>query len=613
MIIRGLLLLVLFLLIASAVVAFYLDLADYVRSPRDLYDEAQRADPSRAAMLYSRMSEKLPALKEYARLWSAQAAMPSPEALRTLHDLASFDPSSPIGYEADIAMARYYASIEAPDTDAEYLAALGLEDTAALRLEFAMFLEQHGDDEGAYTQYRILLGKLPDAFVGMRRTGHDPLVVAKDLNAATYYSDALETLASEDDPNALPLRARALAGLGKFEEAKADYQAWLANNPSDQDAQAGLAGVLVNLGQPDDALALYQKLKSPESQLAAAQLLESRDPGQALSLYLDSPLPVAWWAAASMLEEQRRITETLPVYARLAKADAPFADDAAYRLYVLAQREGDKDAAAKGKALLDALGLDWLRLRADKGKLPLDIAAPLPPAGTDYMERASALESIGRTDLARLELVLAAKSRTAPEIDLAVASALASRGYVLESQAIAEKYIREHHRAPLAFWQLSYPKPFADAVTAAGAEFQVDPLLIWAVMREESRFDPDAASFAGARGLMQITPPTQSFISDQLKLATQPGDVYVPQTSIRMGAWYLHFLTGYFKGDLDLAIAAYNGGAGSVQEWQKDPLVKDRDDLIRWIGFGETREYLEGVSLTYQVYKEIYGSVSSTK
>jgi soluble lytic murein transglycosylase-like protein len=62
---------------------------------------------------------------------------------------------------------------------------------------------------------------------------------------------------------------------------------------------------------------------------------------------------------------------------------------------------------------------------------------------------------------------------------------------------------------------------------------------------------------------------------------------------------------------LDLVIAAYNGGAGSVDSWQADPLVSNRDDLLRWIGFGETREYLERVSSSYLVYQEMYASGSN--
>jgi soluble lytic murein transglycosylase len=153
---------------------------------------------------------------------------------------------------------------------------------------------------------------------------------------------------------------------------------------------------------------------------------------------------------------------------------------------------------------------------------------------------------------------------------------------------------------------LSYPRPFSDTVQAAAAEFDVEPLLMWAVMREESRFDPEALSYAGARGLMQVTPTTQTWIAEQLGESISPGDAFVPEPNIRMGAWYLHFLIDHFEGDLDLALMAYNGGAASVESWQKDPMASDRDDLLRWIGFGETREYLERVSLSYRVYQELY-------
>ena len=74
--------------------------------------------------------------------------------------------------------------------------------------------------------------------------------------------------------------------------------------------------------------------------------------------------------------------------------------------------------------------------------------------------------------------------------------------------------------------------------------------------------------------------------------------------------WFLNFLTDYFEGDLELVIAAYNGGAGSVDSWLADPLVSDRDDLLRWIRFGETREYLARVSLSYRVYQELYADSS---
>jgi soluble lytic murein transglycosylase len=180
------------------------------------------------------------------------------------------------------------------------------------------------------------------------------------------------------------------------------------------------------------------------------------------------------------------------------------------------------------------------------------------------------------------------------------------RGFFLEAKEIAQSYIIENSDASVEFWKLNYPRPYQEIVAAAAETYSIDPLLIWAVMRVESSYETDALSLAGARGLLQLMPSTQEWISEQLKQETQPGDAYVPEENINMGAWFLSYLLDYFEGDLDLAIMAYNAGAASVEEWQADPMVNDRDDLIRWVWYGESREYLQRVSLAYSIYQELY-------
>lgn len=595
-------------LIVVAIVAWVF--RDYVRSPQSLYREAQRARPERAVVLYARLAEKLPQIEEYAQLWSAEAIMPDLDALRTMQAVAAYRPQSPAAHQAHIAMARHLASMAAPEAEEEYRAALALYENVALRLELARYLKEQGDGDGAYAEYLDVLGKRVDAFEGMRSTGQDPLMVARDLNAAYYYSDALETLRGIEDPEALPLRAAALSGLKRYDEAETAYQAWLTEAPDEGAAQLGLAQTLVQLGRPDEALALFQNLDTADSKLAQAELLEAEDPATALALYVESPYPVAWWSATTLLEAQGRLTETLPLYARLGETQNYLSDDAAYRLYTLAQRVDDQDAQAEGETLLKGIGLNWLALQAGVRELghELELAEspPLAAAGSEILEKARALEAIGRQELAYMELKLAAQSQHAPEVELAMAEALASRGQAHDAQAIAAEFLEEHPRAPLAFWELSYPRPYSATVEAAAEEFDVDPLLIWAVIREESRYDPEALSYVGARGLMQIMPPTQAWIAEELEEEIPPGDAFTPETNIRMGAWFLHFLMDYFGDDLDLVIAAYNGGAGSVDSWTADPLVSNRDDLLRWISFGETREYLSRVSLSYEIYKALY-------
>jgi soluble lytic murein transglycosylase len=586
---------------------------DDLRSPQALYREAQGAKPERAAVLYKQLAEKLPAIEEYAQLWAAEAALPNLEAMKTLQTIIAFRPQSPAAYQAHLAKARHYANLEAPEAEGSYRSALALNDTLALRLELAHYLEEQGDNEGAYAEYRHILDysnileKRADAFAGMRRTGQDnPLTVVEDLIAATYFTDALEALRNIDDVEGLPLRAQTLTALGRYDEAEETYRDWLKEMPEDVEAQMGLAKVLLRLGRVDEALELYEEIDTPDSKLVQASLLEEEEPDQAIVIYSDSPYPSAWWAATTLLERQGRITETFPLYARLAETDTTLADDAAYRLYVLAERVGDRKAKRQGQTLLESFDLNWLALRAVGGELQLDPAPPLNPVGDEILTKVQALESLGRQELAHLELVLAARFRRTPEVDLAMAQALAMKGYVIDAQSIAEEYIEDHPRAPLAFWQLSYPRPYSTTVEAVAIEFDVDPLLIWAVMREESRYDPNALSIANAQGLMQVIPSTRAWIAEELGEVISPGEAYDPETSIRMGGWLLSFLTDYFDGDLELAISAYNAGTGSVETWQADPMVSNRDDLLRWISFGETRLYLERVLLSYQVYQELY-------
>ncbi|MFW6135822.1 MAG: transglycosylase SLT domain-containing protein [Chloroflexota bacterium] len=584
---------------------------DALRSPQALYRRAQTARPARAEQLYEALARKVPELEEYAHLWAAEARMPSIDAVRDLRAVVDFRPQSPAAYRAYVVLARYYAALEAPQAEEAYRAALEVHAPVSLRLELARYLEEWGDDAAAYAEYRTMLGERPDAFAGMRRIGPDPLTVAEDLNAAYYFSDALEVLRNVDDPAAVPLRARALKGLGRNEEAREACEAWLEESPDDEAAMLALAEVLEALGETDEALSLYQEVDSPDSRLSQAALLEGPAPDDALDLYLESPYPAAWWTATALLESQGRLTETLPVYARIARTDTYLADDAAYRLTVLGRRLGDEEARAEGEALLSGLDLNWLALRATDDEVRLPTAPPLTGGGEQVLGKAEALESIGREDLARLELLLAAQTRSAPEVDLAMAQALVLRGHVTDAQPIAEEYVQEHTRAPRAFWELSYPQPYSATVAAAAAEFDIDPLLIWSIMRQESRFDPGAFGYVAERGLMQILPTTQDWIAEQLGEEISPGQAFTPEANVRMGAWYLRHLLDYYDGDLELAIPAYNAGPGNVDAWRSDPLVSDQADFIRWIGFGQTREYLEHVALNYRVYQVLYGDGGS--
>jgi soluble lytic murein transglycosylase len=116
--------------------------------------------------------------------------------------------------------------------------------------------------------------------------------------------------------------------------------------------------------------------------------------------------------------------------------------------------------------------------------------------------------------------------------------------------------------------------------------------LLWAVMRQESGFDPDAVSPARAVGLMQLLPETAAPIAEQMALSHDDARLTSPPYAIRVAARALHDLLDKFHGAVPLAVAAYNGGAESVERWLSRAPGMQLDDFVERIPFKETREYV---------------------
>ncbi|MDX1501146.1 MAG: lytic transglycosylase domain-containing protein [Thermoanaerobaculia bacterium] len=126
--------------------------------------------------------------------------------------------------------------------------------------------------------------------------------------------------------------------------------------------------------------------------------------------------------------------------------------------------------------------------------------------------------------------------------------------------------------------------PFAREIRRAATRFEVDGLLIAAVIEAESGFNPEAVSVDGARGLMQVMPGTALLYGYE--------EYDAPAVNIEVGARYLAWLLREFDGDVALAVAAYNAGPGTVSRFDGVP------------PFGETRHYLERVLSRYVGYHQ---------
>lgn len=152
-----------------------------------------------------------------------------------------------------------------------------------------------------------------------------------------------------------------------------------------------------------------------------------------------------------------------------------------------------------------------------------------------------------------------------------------------------------------------YPFPYRETITQHAVANNIDPNLLAALIKTESSFDPHANSPAGARGLLQIMPDTGRWIAEQMGQSDfKPDQLYNPETSIRMGAWYLANLKDEFKGNQTLMLAAYNAGRGNVKQWLENQHWTGESKNIDQIPFPETRYYIRKVMLNYKIYSYLY-------
>ena len=212
-------------------------------------------------------------------------------------------------------------------------------------------------------------------------------------------------------------------------------------------------------------------------------------------------------------------------------------------------------------------------------------------------ERVYTLAEIGLKNEAAAELLLLSRKNAAP-VDLVSISAYLERlGNYKTAVTLLSKvpYNEEFH-------ELYYPQAFWPEVKEASEATSLDPYLILSVIREESRYEPEARSISGAVGLMQLMPQTARRYGKDLKahLKNSP-ELFDARTNIMLGSYYLKQLINKL-GTIPLALASYNGGEDAVKEWLKNGKYRTVDEFIEDIPFNETRNYVKKVLTTYFEY-----------
>ncbi len=443
-----------------------------------------------------------------------------------------------------------------------------------------------------------------------------------------------------------PAQAVYMAGrtrdrLGFYSEACGLLDLYLRRWPSGPDAEAALTNLALDAGRMglvDSSLALFDRL---ESAYPASPRLGN--------------LP---WYRGSILAESGHWDSAMDQF-RISVRDFPAnvtADDSHFYLCLGLLRAGRaSDARAELVAFIDRWGSSVYRPSARYllGRLLLEEAND--PAGADSLRRLISdtpdclPARFARQVLGLPQPQLDARSGFLEEWMATVGAAFAEpspsarRGEVLFRAGLREWATGEFKEAeqevggggrlawlylrdgvwermpnagwrmaalgsgslPTEVWELRYPAAWPELVTGTSGRFGFDPVLVWAIMRQESMFQPRCSSPAGARGLIQMIPSTSEYVALENGWDDYSPDLlFQPEVSLRYGVSYLASTAGGAGGVLQ-TLASYNGGPHNAQgRWGASSLA---DDLFFCrITFNETREYVEKVYNNYQAYRQLY-------
>lgn len=153
--------------------------------------------------------------------------------------------------------------------------------------------------------------------------------------------------------------------------------------------------------------------------------------------------------------------------------------------------------------------------------------------------------------------------------------------------------------------QWSFPLYFSQIIVYYGAETEVDPFLLAAVIQVESGFRPEAVSSKGAVGLMQIMPDTALWLGEKQGVEASYQELIKPDSNIRLGSFYLAYLLEEFP-TREAALAAYNGGPNNVRRWLKEGMWDGSWREVQRIPFPETQSYVRKVIVTSHLFRYLY-------
>lgn len=151
-----------------------------------------------------------------------------------------------------------------------------------------------------------------------------------------------------------------------------------------------------------------------------------------------------------------------------------------------------------------------------------------------------------------------------------------------------------------------YPQNYNEYVYKYSIENNIDPLLVFSVIKAESNFNETVVSSSGAVGLMQLMENTAKEQASKLGKNYEYKDLYSPEINIELGISYLSQLINKYDGNIYLAVTAYNAGIGVVDGWIQDEVIKPDGSDIENMPYKETNMYVRKIVRNYNMYKKLY-------
>ena len=176
--------------------------------------------------------------------------------------------------------------------------------------------------------------------------------------------------------------------------------------------------------------------------------------------------------------------------------------------------------------------------------------------------------------------------------------------YLQDRDTPEDKQQWQQLRQTPEYWQALYPFPYEDKILKWSQQRQLNPLLVTSLIRQESRFEPEIESSAGALGLMQVMPATGKTAAKNIGLSNY--SLTVPEDNINIGTYYLDFTHKKYNNNSMLAVASYNAGPNAVAKWVERYGLQDADEFVEQIPYPETKGYVESVFENYWNYMLIY-------